>query len=64
MVTTKEQRVSMYNLWLRARSPSQMNPTTETYRQFRRRFVAGYDCIMINIWGMWLGIERDGYTHS
>lgn len=24
----------------------------------------GYDCIMIHWGGMWLGIERDGYTHS
>ena len=22
------------------------------------------DCIMIEAGGMWLGIERDGYTHS
>jgi hypothetical protein len=22
------------------------------------------DCIMVNAWGMWLGIETDGYTHS
>ena len=62
--TTKAQRAAMHDLWLRARSPSQQNPTTATYRQFRRRFVQGYDCLMINIWGMWIGIERDGYTHS
>ena len=24
----------------------------------------GYDCIMIKWRGMWLGIEKDGYTHS
>ena len=62
--TTKEQRQAIYDLWLRARHPSQDVPTSATYRQFRRRFVQGYDCLMINIWGMWLGIEKDGYTHS
>ena len=64
MVTTKEQRAAMFRLYERARHPSQQNPTSATYRQFRRRFVQGYDCLMINIWGMWLGIEKDGYTHS
>ena len=24
----------------------------------------GYDCVMIQWRGMWLGIETDGYTHS
>lgn len=61
---TKEQRAAIHRLWLRAREPGQANPTSATYRQFRRRFVAGYDCLMINLWGLWIGIERDGYTHS
>ena len=34
------------------------------WRRFRKRAVAGYDCIMLEWHGMWLGIERDGYTHS
>jgi hypothetical protein len=62
--TTRAQRVAIHRLWLRARDPSTKNPTSATYRQFRRRIVQGYDCLMINIWGMWIGIERDGYTHS
>lgn len=37
-----------------------------TYRQFRRKIVPGLgmDCIMVPYCGMWVGIERDGYTHS
>ena len=36
-----------------------------TYHQFRKNMVHyGYDCIMVPWCGMWLGIERDGYTHS
>jgi len=35
-----------------------------TYRQFRKRVQAGYDCLMLHWCGMWLGIEPDGYTHS
>ena len=61
---TKEQRAAIYRLWLRARDPGQSAPTTATYRQFRRRAVHGFDCLMIQLWGMWIGIERDGYTHS
>ena len=34
------------------------------YRAFRKAVQPGYDCIMIRWCGMWLGIERDGYTHS
>jgi hypothetical protein len=37
-----------------------------TYRQFRRTVIPCYGdtCIMVPWAGMWLGIERDGYTHS
>lgn len=37
-----------------------------TYRQFRRKVIwAFYDDVVMVPWkGMFLGIERDGYTHS
>jgi hypothetical protein len=35
-----------------------------TYRQFRKLAVASFDCVMVPWCGMWLGIEKDGYTHS
>ena len=35
-----------------------------TYKQFRRSVRAGWDCIMVHWCNMWLGIEKDGYTHS
>lgn len=36
-----------------------------TYKQFRRTIVRGdYGCIMVGWCNMWLGIERDGHTHS
>lgn len=38
-----------------------------TYLKFRRTVqpTIGCDgCIMVPFAGMWLGIERDGYTHS
>lgn len=34
------------------------------YRQFRKTVAHSYDCIMLMWRGMWLGIEKDGYTHS
>lgn len=34
------------------------------YRQFRKTVAHGYDCLMLMWQGMWLGIEKDGYTHS
>lgn len=35
-----------------------------TYLQFRRLVSYGWDCLMVPWAGMWLGIEKDGYTHS
>ena len=35
-----------------------------TYRQFRRQVHPGFGCILLHWQGMWLGIEKDGYTHS
>ena len=39
-------------------------PRTLSYRQFRKTVQMGCDCIMVKWCGMWLGIEKDGYTHS
>lgn len=35
-----------------------------SYREFRKIAVEGFDCLMVPWCGMWLGIEKDGYTHS
>ncbi len=35
-----------------------------SYLEFRRTVQYYDDCIMIPWYGMWLGIESDGYTHS
>lgn len=35
-----------------------------SFLQFRRTVLSGFDCIMSKWCGMWLGIEKDGYTHS
>ena len=35
-----------------------------TYKQFRKSVQTGFDCLMVKWQGMWLGIEKDGYTHS
>ena len=38
----------------------------KTYREFRSRVSPSFqnEYVMLNWCGMWLGIERDGYTHS
>lgn len=35
-----------------------------SYRYFRKSVQHGYDCLMVKISGMWVGIEKDGYTHT
>jgi len=54
---TKAQRAAVYRKWTQ-------DSQGMTYRQFRRTVKSGYDCIMVEWCGMWLGIETDGYTHS
>jgi len=59
MITlTKAQRIALHRLYLRDTT------VAASYRQFRRSVQHGWDCIMIEWCGMWLGIEKDGYTHS
>jgi hypothetical protein len=39
--------------------------TPLTYRQFRKAVIQfDYDAVGIQWCGMWLGIEKDGYTHA
>lgn len=35
-----------------------------TYRAFRKTVQQGYDCLMVQVSGMWIGIEKDGYSHT
>jgi hypothetical protein len=42
-------------------------PSPLTYRQLRKSITplfGGRGCVMVPLWGMWIGIETDGYTHS
>ena len=54
---TRKQREALKRIWSRGADG-------RTYRQLRRDVVLGHDCLMLKWAGMWLGIERDGYTHS
>ena len=54
---TRAQRTALHVIYLRV-------PYT-TYRAFRRlQFTDGYGAVMVRFAGMWLGVERDGHTHS
>ena len=55
--TTRKQREALRRIWARSADG-------RTYREIRAAVLPGYDCIMLQWAGMWLGIERDGYTHS
>jgi hypothetical protein len=71
--TTRAQRVALFRVFQRDNA-SRISPgrdeygkcATDDYRAFLRtvRPYFGGECIMVPRWGMWLGIERDGYTHS
>ena len=74
---TPQQHESLFNIFQRQPSTcptcGQTKPaelvtrnhyTNETFHEFLDRAGEGYDCIMIEWQGMWLGIEQDGYAHS
>lgn len=67
MVLTKEQRKALWGVFLRTQPEMREGVTmlVDSYRQFRRAVKYGFDgVVMVPFAGMWLGIERDGYTHS
>jgi hypothetical protein len=72
---TREQRVALYNVYQRVPLDFLGRPvkagvfraqTGVSYYRFRhtvRPYIGG-DCIIVPWCGMWLGIEKDGHTHS
>ena len=61
--TTRAHREALLRIWQRP-IHGEHNPLT--YRQFRKTVqpgLGGY-YVMVPWAGMWLGIEKDGYTHS
>ena len=61
--TTRKQREAILKVWKR------FDPIHNriTYRDFRRTIqpTFGMDSAVVVHWcGMWLAIEKDGYTHS
>jgi hypothetical protein len=57
---TKDQMRALHRVYLRDTS------VAPSYLAFRRRAYYSHinECVMIQWKGMWLGIEKDGYTHS
>lgn len=57
---TREQMEALRRVYLRDTS------VARSYRAFRRTARMSYsmDCLMVKWKNMWLGIEKDGYTHS
>lgn len=63
--TTRAQRVALKKIHGRARNAD--TPTPLTYRAFRALIQPTYGCdgaVAVPFAGMWLCVERDGYTHS
>ena len=77
--TTRAQRCALFQVFQRD-FPSWQTPfrrmtyagsfisvSSIQYRRFRKTvqpYFDGSGCIMVPWHGMWLGIEKDGYTHS
>lgn len=58
--TTKEQRKALKKIHQRWNIAS-------SYKEFRKTVQGTFfldSCVMVNVGSIWLGIEKDGYTHS
>lgn len=64
MILTKPQRQAVAKIARRINNERPEGTPPIPYRTIRRTVQPGYDCIMMPFAGMWLGIEKDGYTHS
>ena len=66
--TTRLQRTALKRVYYRlTQSDSYSNSTPPAYRQFRKTVEPTFGCdgaVAVPFAGMWLCIEKDGYTHS
>ncbi len=61
--TTRAQRQALMRLFDRREGVAR----DQTYREFRESVqpeLCGGGAVLVRWYGMWLGIEPDGYTHS
>jgi len=69
MLLTRKQREAFHKVFLRKYPHAgelRKRDAIDLYRKFRRTAfpILGGDCVMVEFAGMWLGIEKDGHTHS
>lgn len=60
MKLTKPQQEALKKVFLRHND----DDNHASYLAFRRTVLYGPGCVMVPYFGMFLGIEPDGYTHS
>lgn len=65
---TKAQSRAVYAVWQRWHESNGSRPgLSGSYREFRRDVKSTFgmdDAVVVQVPGMWLAIEADGYTHS
>jgi len=65
MTMNKAQQKALWNILLRKNPGAELPMFRGAYMRLRRQAVYNFtDCWMVPYCGMWLGIEKDGYTHS
>lgn len=59
-------RIENYNFHIGDQYGRSKRVAREMLREFRKTVkpFLGDTCVMVPAFGMWLGIEQDGYTHS
>jgi len=65
---TKAQSRAVFTVWKRWHESNGSRPgLSGSYREFRRGVKPTFgmdDAVVVQVPGMWLAIEADGYTHS
>ena len=61
---TRAQRKSLYRIYCRH---IQSSDQPISYREFRKQVVpelCGWEAVLVQVPGMWIGIEPDGHAHT
>ena len=64
LVLTRQQRLALKRLWGRPRDNELLKLSYKQFRKTATLYPDGTGCIIVPWCNMWVGIEKDGHTHS
>ena len=62
--TTRAQREALWNLYCRENKNPTVRPGYKAFRKTIQPMFCSDPCVLVEKFGIWFGIEVDGYTHT